>query len=247
MTESVDALRREKPGAEQPADGDVVAAPARSQRLAVVHAGTSPQASTKLLADRLTVGVCDEFRRRGVRLEVSVIDLRRLSGDISAALISGLPGEQLDAVVPQLAEADGIIAATPIYKAEASGLFSSFFHVLERDLLIGKPVLLAATAGTVRHSLVLDHQVRALFAYMRALITPTSVFAAPEDWGGALLEQRVDRAARELRVLMQLDFGQHIDTAAGSYQKDFGSTASGDEPVDVTTDMMRLAAGGSLR
>ena len=55
--------------------------------------------------------------------------------------------------------------------------------MLDDDLLIAKPVLLAATAGSSRHALVIDEQMRPLFAYMRALTLPTSVFAGPEDWG----------------------------------------------------------------
>ncbi len=57
--------------------------------------------------------------------------------------------------------------------------------MLDNDLLIGKPVLLGATAGTARHALVVDDQLRPLFAYLRALPVPTSLFAAPEDWGDA--------------------------------------------------------------
>ena len=92
-------------------------------------------------------------------------------------------------------EADGIIAAAPVYKAGASGLFTSFFHVLDNDLLIGKPVVLAATAGTARHALVADDQMRSLFAFLRTLTAPTSLFAAPEDWSDPALNKRVDRAA----------------------------------------------------
>jgi FMN reductase len=62
-------------------------------------------------------------------------------------------------------------------------------------------VLIAATAGTARHSLALEHALRPLFAYLRAVVVPTSVFAATEDFGGAErtdLQRRIDRAAAEL-------------------------------------------------
>src|SRR4029453_16493729 len=93
-----------------------------------------------------------------------------------------------------LAEADGIVASTPVYAAGASGLFTSFFQVLDSDLLIAKPVVVAATAGTARHALVVDQQLRSLFAYLRTMTVPTSLFAAPEDWSDPALAQRIDPA-----------------------------------------------------
>ena len=53
-----------------------------------------------------------------------------------------------------------------------------FFDVLDDQALAGKPVLLAATGGTERHSLVLDFALRPLFAYLKALPVPTGVYAA---------------------------------------------------------------------
>lgn len=79
--------------------------------------------------------------------------------------------------------ADGLIVVTPVFAASYSGLFKSFFDVIDPDALSGKPVLIAATGGTARHSLVLEHAVRPLFAYLRAVVVPTAVFAASEDWG----------------------------------------------------------------
>ena len=94
---------------------------------------------------------------------------------------------------------------TPVFAASYSGLFKTFVDVLEPDALAGKPVLLAATAGTARHSLVIEHAMRPLFSYLRALIVPTGVFAAPEDWAGGdttPLATRIERAAGELADLM---------------------------------------------
>ncbi|HEX3752846.1 MAG TPA: NAD(P)H-dependent oxidoreductase, partial [Streptosporangiaceae bacterium] len=141
-----------------------------------------------------------------------------------------------------------------VYKAGPSGLFKSFFDVLDNDLLIAKPVLLSATAGTARHALVADDQLRPLFAYLRAMTAPTSLFAAPEDWADPALNQRIDRAARELVLLMESGITRAIrDESWSSYQHEFGSSAESgrdvdDEPaVNFDTDLMRLAAGGSAR
>lgn len=143
-----------------------------------------------------------------------------------------------------------MIAATPVYKAGLSGLFKSFVDLLDNDLLVAKPLLLAATAGSARHALVIDDQMRPLFAYMRALVTPTSVFAAPEDWGGAELGERIERAAIELTVMLRAGVEQQItDRAWSRYQHTFAGTATraerGPEDLDFDTPLMRLAAGGS--
>ena len=101
--------------------------------------------------------------------------------------------------------ADGLIAVSPIFSASYSGLFKLFFDVVERDGLAGMPTLIAATGGTARHSLALEHALRPLFAYLNAATVATAVFAAAEDWGtpgvaadGSLVE-RIDRAARRAR------------------------------------------------
>ncbi len=175
-----------------------------------------------------------------------MIELREISADISAALVSQLVTPKLQQAITALAEADGIIAAAPVYKAGPSGLFTSFFDVLDNDLLIGKPVVLAATAGTARHALVADEAMRPMFAYLRTMTAPTSLFAAPEDWSDPALDTRIDRAAVELVLLMESGFAAKIkDESWPSYQHEFGSAGGTETAIDLDTDMMRLATGGS--
>jgi len=215
-------------------------------RLVVVSAGTSDPSSTRLLADRAAERVVALAAGHQNTVTVSVIELREISADISTALVSGLITPKLRKAVDALGEADGVIASTPVYKAGPSGLFTSFFDVLDNDLLIGKPVVLAATAGTARHALVADDQMRPLFAYLRTLTAPTSLFAAPEDWSDPALNTRIDRAARELVLLMESGFARQIrDQSWGSYQHEYGSAGSTETSIDLDTDLMRLATGGS--
>jgi FMN reductase len=131
-----------------------------SFKLVVVSAGTSDPSSTRMLADRTAERAAALAARRGNAATVRVIDLRELSADISTALTSPLVTPKLQQAITVLGEADGIIAAAPVYKAGPSGLFTSFFGVLDNDLLIAKPVVLAATAGTARHALVADEAMR---------------------------------------------------------------------------------------
>jgi FMN reductase len=215
-------------------------------RLAVVSAGTSDPSSTSLLAGRAAERVTALAARNGHTVTVSVIELREIAADISAALVSQLITPKLRHAITVLGEADGIIAAAPVYKAGPSGLFTSFFHVLDNDLLIAKPVVLAATAGTARHALVADDQMRPLFAYLRAMTVPTSLFAAPEDWSDPALNKRIDRAAFELVLLMESGFARKIkDESWHSYQHEYGSAGGTELAIDLDTDLMRLATGGS--
>jgi FMN reductase len=214
--------------------------------LVVVSAGTSDPSSTRLLADRAAQRVATLAGQRGHAASLRVIDLRELATDITTALTSQLVTPRLQQAVDALGAADGIIAAAPVYKAGASGLFTSFFHVLDNDLLIGKPVILAATAGTARHALVVDDQMRALFAYLRTLPVPTSLFAAPEDWREDSLNRRIDRAAFELVLLMESGFARQVRGESWqNYQHEFGSAGGTELGLDTDSDLMRLATGGS--
>ena len=215
-------------------------------RLVVVNAGTSDPSSTRLLADRTAGRAAALAAGHGHQVSISVIDLREIAADISAALVSQLITPKLRQAITVLGEADGVIAAAPVYKAGPSGLFTSFFGVLDNDLLIAKPVVLAATAGTARHALVADEAMRPMFAYLRTMTVPTSLFAAPEDWSDPALATRVERAALELVLLMESGFARAVrDQSWQSYQHEYGSAADQETPINLDSDLMRLAAGGS--
>ena len=217
-------------------------------RLVLVSAGTSDPSSTQLLADRTADRVTALAARHGHEVTTSGIELREIAADISTALVSQLVTPRLRQAITALGEADGIIAAAPVYKAGPSGLFTSFFHVLDNDLLIAKPVVLAATAGTARHALVADEAMRPMFAYLRTLTAPTSLFAAPEDWSDPALNARIERAARELVLLMESGFEAKVkDEAWQSYQHEYGSAGGTETEIDLDTDLMRLATGGPAR
>ena len=216
-------------------------------RLVVVSAGTGDPSATRLLADRTADRVRALAVEHGNTVTTSVIELREIAADITTALTSQLTTPKLRRAITALGEADGVIAAAPVYQAGPSGLFTSFFHVLDNDLLIAKPVLLAATAGTVRHALVVDGQMRPALAFLRTLTVPTSLFAAPEDWGDGALAQRIDRAALELVLLMESGFARKVkDESWRSYQHEFDSAGGTELAIDLDTDLMRLATGGSV-
>lgn len=206
-----------------------------SRRIVVISAGLSQPSSTRLLADQLADATRSAVGGRGESLDVEFVELRELAVEMAQAMVSGnIPTPGLEAVRRQLAKADGLIAVTPIFTASYSGLFKMFFDLLDKDSLSGMPVLIAATAGTPRHSLMLEHALRPLLAYLRAVVVPTAVFAATEDFGADELESRVHRAAAELAALVVAE----RTSVAGFAQ---GAEETG--PLGPVTDFNQLLRG----
>ncbi|MCZ7438314.1 NAD(P)H-dependent oxidoreductase [Micromonospora sp. WMMC241] len=199
--------------------------------LVVVSAGLGQPSSTRLLADQLAAAARDELAGRGADVDLRPVDLREHAHDVVNHLLTGFAPAALRETLDAVAAADGLIAVTPIFNASYNGLFKSFFDVVDRDALAGTPVLLGATGGTARHSLALEHAVRPMFTYLRAVTLPTAVFAAPEDWAGddgdSPLRARIHRAAAEL--------AEQVDRRPPA-------TAPVD-PFALTTDFADLLAG----
>jgi FMN reductase len=177
-----------------------------TRRIAVVTAGMSEPSSTRLLGDLIAKATVEALRAHDTTAEVEVVELRPLAHALTDQLLTGFATGDLAAAEEAVAQADAVIAVTPVFSASYSGLFKTFFDVLEPGALDGTPVVVAATAGTARHSLVLEHALRPLFSHLHAVVAPTGVFAASEDWGSsgaaAPLTRRIERAAGELAALV---------------------------------------------
>ncbi|MFE2069219.1 FMN reductase [Streptomyces sp. NPDC059467] len=178
-------------------------------KLVTVSAGLSTPSSTRLLADRLTDTVLDELADQGHKADVDVIELRLLAVAIANNLVTGFPPPQLADVIEAVTSADGLVTVTPVFSASYSGLFKSFFDLIDPGALTGRrTVLIGATGGTPRHSLVLEHALRPPFTYLRTVVLPTGVYAASEDWGSDSdahtkgLPVRIRRAGREMASIL---------------------------------------------
>ncbi len=171
------------------------------KRVAVVSAGLSQPSSTRMLADRLADATVRELQGQGIRAAVDTIELRDHARDVTNHMLAGFPSPALADVIERVVSADGLVAVSPVFAASYSGLFKSFFDILDPESLAEMPVLMGATGGTPRHSLALDHALRPLFAYLRADAIPTAVYASSADWGSdgeegtlASLPERIERA-----------------------------------------------------
>lgn len=164
--------------------------------IAVVTGGLREPSSTRLLADRLAAAVRADLPTA----QFKVFELRKYGRSVMDMMLTGFATSDLEQVFEILAGADALIAVTPAFNASFSGLFKSFFDVLPEGTLKDMPVLIGATGGTERHSLVLEHALRPMFSYLHTMVSPTAVYAATDDFGGAGslgLSRRIDKAAAE--------------------------------------------------
>lgn len=110
------------------------------------------------------------------------------------------------AVEEQLAlveRADLLIVGTPVFRGSYPGLFKHFFDLLDQYALANKSVLLSATGGSDRHTLVIDQVLRPLFGFMQAAIAPVGLYASSNDFSGTTLlnpevYSRIEIAVRDL-------------------------------------------------
>ncbi|SFN75103.1 FMN reductase [Mycetocola miduiensis] len=177
------------------------------RKLAMISAGLSQPSSTRMLGDRLAAATVARLEEQSHEVDVTRVELRDVAQDIMNNMLTGFASPKLEGVIDAVTTADGLIAVTPIFTTSYSGLFKSFFDVIDNRALTDMPVLIGATAGTARHSLALDYAIRPMFTYLHAVVVPTGVFAASEDWGSGAdkvktLPDRIDRAAGELVPLV---------------------------------------------
>ncbi|MBP1134112.1 FMN reductase [Arthrobacter sp. PvP023] len=192
-----------------------------TRRITVLSAGLGVPSSSRLLADQLAAAGQRRLRAAGYEVSIDVVELRDLAVDIANNFVTGYAPPRLAEVIAGVEDSDGIIAVTPVFSASYSGLFKSFFDVLDPKALEGKAVLLGATGGTDRHQMVLDYAMRPLFSYLRTRTAATGVFAGPQDWGnaddgGSPLSVRIDRAAEEFTELVTASRPRRRPDAAGS-------------------------------
>ena len=203
-----------------------------TQRILAVSAGLGVPSSSRMLADQLADAVRAELAPHNLPVEVEAVELRDYAVDIANNFLTGFPVPALASVIDRLTRADALLVVSPVFSGSYSGLLKSFFDVLDPAALEGMPVLMGATGGSARHALMLEHAMRPLFSYLRAVVVPTAVYASPEDWGSGEasiqpLEQRIHRAARELGGVLRhsprafrtgqdpVPFQELLDRAAG--------------------------------
>lgn len=170
--------------------------------LAVVTAGLSEDSTTTRLGEAIAKAASDAVDNAGQHVDIKVIQLRDLAHGLTDMMITHVASPAVQAAIDTVLNVDGLVAASPTYKASYSGLFKQFFDVIDESALENLPTVVAATGGSPRHSLVLDTAMRPLLSYLKALVLPLGIYAASEDWGHADLQRRIDRVGASLGTML---------------------------------------------
>jgi FMN reductase len=183
-------------------------------RILVISAGLGSPSATQLLGDRLAKSARRVLEESVDRVEIEHIELREIASDLANLMVTRVPSPRLVEVMDAVTHATGVVAVTPVMNSSYSGLFKMFFDALDQGAMKGRPVLMAATGGTARHSLMIENAMLPMFFYLKAVPSPMGVFAATEDWGSAdsgLSKRIEDAAAAFAELLLEHPASEHID------------------------------------
>ncbi len=157
----------------------------------------------------LTQAVLAELAQH-LPIESRLIELADIARPLGSALSRAELNAEVEAELRAIENADLLIVASPVYRGSYPGLLKHLFDLVDLNALTDTPVLLAATGGSERHALVLDHQLRPLFSFFQALTLPIGVYATEADFSNYQitsepLRARVRLAAERASAL----FGSH--------------------------------------
>ncbi|MDO5661935.1 MAG: NAD(P)H-dependent oxidoreductase [Brachybacterium sp.] len=214
----------------------------RPRRIVVLSAGLSTPSTTRMLADQLSGATAQQLERTGASAEIRTIELREVAHDITDSLLARFATPRVEEIAQAIAEADAVIAVTPIFNTGPSGLFKSLLDAIDMSVWEDTPLLLGATAGTARHGLALEFTIRPIFTYLRADVVPTAVFAAAGDFGSSPspeadedpLATRARRAAGELVAAMGHDHPSGDAATPATTISPSSSPADSATPADST-------------
>lgn len=130
--------------------------------------------------------------------------------NISTVIISvrDLPAEDLifgrydspslDPAKELIAQADGLIIATPVYKAAYTGVLKAFLDLLPQKALVDKVILPVATGGTIAHLLAIDYALKPVLSELGARHFISSIYAVDkqiqrQEDGSIQLDEELDQ------------------------------------------------------
>lgn len=184
----------------------------RPLRLVAVSGGLQRPSKSAALAEHLLDLIADE-----VPSTQSMVELGQLAPQLAGAVWRSQLPDAVEQALAAVEQADVLVVATPVFRGSYTGLFKHFFDFVHQDALIDKPVLLAATGGSERHALVIDHQLRPLFSFFQARTLPLGVYATDHDFVDYRLQNEalIQRAGLAIqRALPLVELTRHARAAA---------------------------------
>lgn len=175
----------------------------RPLKVVAVSGGLNAPSKTESLIDAILAEL-----QNVLNIEVNYIKLSEIGTGLGGVISrSDLPANVQHALAA-IETADALIVGTPVYRASFTGLFKHLFDFVDQFSLVDVPVLLAASGGSDRHALVLEHQLRPLFSFFQAQTLPIGVYATDQDFtnyqvSSPLLFERVKLAAARALPIFQ--------------------------------------------
>ena len=160
--------------------------------VALIGSPTSSATSRTLLLVR---HLLDALQQR-LHASVTLVELAPIARSLGQSLSRAEAGADVEQALSTVESADLLVVAAPVYRGSYPGLFKHLMDFIELEALVDTPVLLAATGGSERHALVIDHQLRPLFSFLQAHTLPIGVYATPADFDGA----QINSAALQARI-----------------------------------------------
>lgn len=155
-----------------------------SRRLNVVIVNGSPNAASKTMGlAELVTSTLDAM----LPIDVRRIDVYRLGEGFTNAVAREDVSDDVEAQLDAAETADVLLAAVPVFRASYPGMFKHFFDLVGQYALANKPVILVATGGSDRHAMIIDHELRPLFAFFQANTIPVGFYANAGDFDGTLV------------------------------------------------------------
>lgn len=181
--------------------------PAKS---AVAFVGSLRPTKAHLLVSEIIVALQDRHD-----ITVRMLDLADAADGLCTMSRSDLAPASA-ALIDAIEGCDGLIVGCPVFQGSYPGLFKHVFDLIRPTALRNKPVLLSAVGGGLRHSLVVEHQLRPLFGFFEASTISTAVYACAEELASGmalsdLLRARIGNAADQFAA----QFNNPLLTTAG--------------------------------
>lgn len=169
----------------------------RSIRTVILNGSLARPSKTRSLLDALHAQLHTQLHTQ-LPLETLLIDLVDLFEDIGTCLWREQLPERAMRALQAIETADFLIVGAPVFRGSVPGLFKHLFDLLDTPAMADKPVLLAATGGSQRHALVIEHQLRPLLSFFQTLTLPVGVYASAEDFQ----DGRLHSAAVDARIAL---------------------------------------------
>ncbi len=183
--------------------------------IVAISGGLNAPSKTEALLQTLV-----ERLAKAILIQVHFIKFSEIAPLLGGAIYRNQLPQQVQDDLATVENADALIVGTPVYRASFTGLFKHFFDFVEQNALIDVPVLLAASGGSERHALVLEHQLRPLFSFFQAQTLPIGVYATDRDFSpeytvqSELLNERINLAITRAVPVLQWEAAKSQYTIA---------------------------------